>query len=262
VRRALLILLLGTLWAGEAVQRSVHYDIISQCSAAETARFARMMDAYCVALSTAFRVDPGPRGKRYKLRIFNVRADFDAFGSKAASNFNKKWFGFYGYGGSRELVIYYDGRYEGIFFHEGLHQYAEQVFGNVAEWPQWFNEGLATLFEASTFAGQTVTLPKQPSPGYVRDIKALIARQPDYDIRAFMAKNLADWKPGGHDYALSAVLVSFLLHADHQQIGLLFRTFLTDLKQHRNYDKAFAATFGKVDFAVLNRAFATYVGRL
>lgn len=233
------------------------YQLQTDLKPRQAKELAKILDSYHLTLVRLFELEQAPQAAKLPVRIYGDREAFIAYGTANCGNFNREWYGYYLYDQSAELVIYFDGQYHGILFHEGIHQFMHAVFPDVASWPQWFNEGLAALMESSTVARNgSVKLPTTAAPRSIGAVK----QGSELDLQAFMRLSLADWQLD--HYAPGAVFMQFWLLNQDEQIKNVFRTFMIRLRDTRDYDTAFQDSIGKIDLALLAKAFKQYVGSL
>lgn len=95
--------------------------------------------------------------KRFNLRIFKQRDSFAKFIAERRKRPTEDWLAGMYFNHQKELVVHWDGRYRGIFFHEGFHQFAYRCWPKCGQWPDWFGEGVASYLETCQYEKGKVT---------------------------------------------------------------------------------------------------------
>ena len=216
-----------------------------------------MMDSYNDYLKETFQIKKNV--PKLKLHIFSDKIAFNEYGVKSISNFSESFYGFCKYGDDPELVVYYDGKYKGIFFHEGLHQFIELVAGDLLTCPQWFNEGLASYLEECDYKSGKIILPKRANAGYYKKCLSLIESDSLITMDRFMLIPLNQWNKSQNDYAIGACLIDFLLNHDLKTARDSFSQFIFTIKETRNYDKALRRSYGNLDYKILDKEFIKWI---
>jgi len=146
-------------------------------------------------------------------------ADADTYQRLAAKWFNDKdvpHYGFYRHHDRTMLMNISTGG--GTLVHELVHAMIAPDFPDV---PDWFNEGLASLYEQSTFTGDTIKgLPNWRLPALQKAIRADTLRPLAELIED---DNFRDDKLEGINYAQARYLMQYL--QDHQKLTQFYMAF-------------------------------------
>lgn len=218
------------------------YHIVTDLDLKEARELGQMMDAYHVFLCQTFGFDSAVE-QRMQLRIYGSKPRFTAYlTERKGKPPRSKVAGTYFYGGERagELVVHWNGRYKGIFFHEGFHQFAHRCWPKIGHWPNWFNEGIASFLETCQQKGGRIGHRGDLRHDYPGKAAEFYRKNPDFRLADFMAKR-RNWNKSGYDYAIAATLIATLLDQRNARVRQATQAFFRDLREHQDYDQAVAS---------------------
>lgn len=256
-----------TLAAAETVERRVPagvlrsvgpYQIDSDCDVAEVAALARTLTIMLADYRRRFGAI-ADLSQPLTVRLFANHADYLAYGNRYCSNFDERWQGYYLYANradKRELILFYrdDDSHLATALHEGVHQVLHTAIGDLSRQPQWFNEGIAELFERAEVdhQRQRLRLPRELSSQWRETLVRGITRQTFIPLSTLFERRLSAWNGDERDlnYAQAYAFIHFLA-SDHRPGQRALATLLRRLAEGQAYQRAFEASFGQLDLIQL-----------
>lgn len=236
---------------------SRHYTFYTQLENDWNKNLGKMMDAYFEYLYTLYQLKDD--GRTSKIIVFTDRSAFIQYGKKHTGGFSENWAGYYNPSQSQpELVIHFNGRDFGTFFHEGLHQIMHRLFPSVHFWPAWINEGMASYMEYTQYANEQIVFPEQ-STWYYRKIALDLKQNKRINLSEFLNVKQMNWNRSGYDYALGAVFIDFLLNTKNSKYKNLLKGFMSELQRSQSYERSYSQYFGKIDFTELQKDFLKFM---
>lgn len=236
---------------------SRHYTFYTQLDNEWNKNLGKMMDAYFEYLCSKFQLRDD--GRSSKVIVFTDRKAFIEYGKKSPGNFSENWGGYYTSSTSTpELVIDFDGRHFGVFFHEGLHQIMHRLFPNITYWPAWINEGLAAYMEYTQYTNNQIIFPEQ-STWYYRNTALQVKKSGNLKLKDFLQVNYSNWNRSGYDYALGAVLFDFFLNTKNGKYKNLIQQFTAELQRSQSYSSAYSKVFSNVDINELTNDLSKFM---
>ncbi len=167
--------------------------------------------------------------------------------------------------GNRIWLVGWRGEYtleqmKPLLQHEGFHQLARHLFGDL---PVWANEGLAELFERGIMIDGQLVL-GEVTPATRQRLLEAIAQQKTLPLDQFFKVDHQQWLRSVHTSDAGALylqawsLVHFLIFADQGKYEAGFLKFLVQLNRGMDWRQAFVASFGMPDFKALETKWLDY----
>jgi len=249
-----------------------HYEIITDVSSEVAKKVGNDMEAILQEYS---RILPFPEeqlpSSLFRVRIFLTKEDFQKYCREALGDtYDRKNFVYYHCRNleEREMVCFL--LPEIPFFrrlhHEAFHQYFRHF---IYYPPQWLNEGLAELFEASPMIEQG-RLQIKPSPGWLRRLKedVLISKKHPYiDLKSLLTMSKKEWlKNSGSTYPESWAFCYYLLRSGKGQLARYLNNCIEvlnpDASREENTEKIFEEVFAKINLPRLEKDWVEFIRKI
>ena len=207
----------------------------------------------------------------FRVRIFLRKEDFQKYCREALGDtYDRKSFVYYHCRNLEEREVVCFLLPEIPFFrrlhHEAFHQYFRHF---IYYPPQWLNEGLAELFEASPMTEQG-RLQIKPSPGWVRRLKedVLISKKHKYiDLKSLLTMSKEEWlKNSGSTYPESWAFCYYLLRSGKGQLARYLDNCIEVLNpnasREENTNKVFQGVFAKTNLPRLEKDWVEFIQKI
>ena len=246
-----------------------HYEIITDVSFGMAKKVGNDMEAILQEYS---RILPFPEeqlpSSLFRVRIFLRKEDFQKYCRETLGyKYDLKSFL---YCHSRNLE-----KREAVCFllpeipffrrlhHEAFHQYFRHF---ICYPPQWLNEGLAELFEASPMTEQG-RLQMKPSPGWLRELKEdiLIPKKHEYiDLKSLLTMSKEEWlKNSDSTYPESWAFCYYLLRSGKANLSNYLNNCIEvlnpDASPEENTNNVFQGVFAKIDLPQLEKNWVEFI---
>lgn len=247
-----------------------HYEIITDVSFGMAKKVGNHMEAILQEYS---RILPFPEeqlpSSLFRVRIFLRKEDFHKYCREAfGDTYDRKSFVYHHHSRNleeREAVCFL--LPEIPFFrrlhHEAFHQYFRHF---ICYPPQWLNEGLAELFEASPMTEQG-RLQIKPSPGWLRQLKekVLISKKHQYiDLKSLLTMSKEEWlKNSGSTCPESWAFCYYLLKSEKAQLARYLDNCIEvlnpDASREENTNNVFQGVFAKINLPRLEKDWVEFI---
>jgi hypothetical protein len=225
------------------------YRIDSDVPVPQVRELGRQLDAmhadYRKRFGAAVRING-----RLTVRFFATRPAYEAYGKRWCNNFVSTWKGYYFYAGELDrremvLVVEEDDNHLRTARHEGFHQFIHVGIGDIFHQPQWFNEGLAELFEQVQVEGKRVRMPTELSPDWKADLKKWLDAGKLVPVAQLFSVRSKGWNdPELRNYATAYAMVHML--SENRKGAAALVGLLRGLAGGKEYDQAHAASIAKL----------------
>ena len=249
-----------------------HYQIITDVSFGMAKKVGNHMEAILQEYS---RILPFPEeqlpSSLFRVRIFLRKEDFQKYCREALGDtYDRKSFVYHHSRNleEREAVCFLIP--EIPFFRRLHHEVFHQYFRHFIYYPpQWLNEGLAELFEASPMTEQG-RLQIKPSPGWVRRLKedVLISKKHKYiDLKSLLTMSKEEWlKNSGSTYPESWAFCYYLLRSGKGQLARYLDNCIEVLNpnasREENTNKVFQGVFAKTNLPRLEKDWVEFIQKI
>jgi len=246
-----------------------HYQIITEVSSEVTKKVGNDMEAILQEYS---RILPFPEeqlpSSLFRVRIFLRKEDFQKYCRETLGwTDDPKSFVYRHYRNleKREVVCFL--LPEIPFFRRLHHEAFHQYFRHFIHYPpQWLNEGLAELFEASPMTEQG-RLQIKPHPGWLRWLKedVLISKKHKYiDLKSLLTMSWKEWrKNSGSTRAESWAFCYYLLKSEKAQLARYLDNCIEvlnpDASQEENTNNVFQGVFAQINLPQLEKNWVEFI---
>ncbi len=258
----------GDWWSRAPEFNSRFYGVKTDLPKEQAVEMAQHMDATCASYVEMFSNLPVrvQRVSRLGLYLFNTRQDYY---STLPSKFNADPSGSAGMcitRGSNISLVGWLGdnsveRLKEVMQHEGFHQFARHLFGDI---PPWANEGIAEIFAEGVVVGERLVVGE-----FSRDRKqylsSVIRQNQHVPFEQLFAIEQREWntvlgsRAAQTNYWEAWSLIHYLLFSEEGKHHQKFLNFLVALNRTDDWRAAFVAGLGVPNFKELEDRWKEYV---
>jgi tetratricopeptide (TPR) repeat protein len=252
--------------------KTEHYEIITEVGLEVAKKVGNHMETILPEYS---RTLPFPEQELspglFRVRIFFRKEDFQKYCREALGyTYDPKSFVYYHCRNLEEREVVCFLLPEIPFFrrlhHEAFHQYFRHF---IYYPPQWLNEGLAELLEASPITEQG-RLQIKPSPGWVRRLKedVLISEKHRYiDLKSLLTMSKEEWlENSGSTYPESSAFCYYLLKSGKGQLARYLNNCIEvlnpDASREENTNEVYQQVFAKINLARLEKDWVEFIQKM
>lgn len=231
-------------------QRTAHYEIDCDVSAAFTKEVAQHMEAIFTEYLKRLQGFEGKISGRFSVKVFRNKEDYlSLVGEKMGNSAGV-------YMPGKHLLAAYLGSFQEeqvlrTLYHEGFHQFTDAYLGDLGLMPPWISEGLAELFGDATWNKKRFEIGEVPTEK-IFALKGSRKAGNWFSLEDLVSMNQKEWSDnlarslemGRAQYMEAWAVVHFLVYAEKGKYRKALIAYIKSMAARENPITAFRNAFG------------------